>query len=77
MTLESVNSGLDRIVRGQALSEAARILAEARARRDAMTVREAALAAHVPGGPSIDELAALIQAQRDRARARAASTTAA
>ena len=44
----------------QAVADAGRILAEARARRDAMTVREAAEAAYTPGGPSVDDLARLI-----------------
>ncbi|OUC99340.1 hypothetical protein [Streptosporangium minutum] len=55
--------------RTDAITAAAQIWAEARARRDALPVREAALAAYVPGGPSVDELITLITAQRERARA--------
>lgn len=77
MTHASVNLSAVTVTRDDALTAAARIWAEARARRDALPAREAALAAYVPGGKSVDELTELIQAQRDRARAKLASSTAA
>ncbi|MGW0805246.1 hypothetical protein [Nonomuraea sp. NPDC002799] len=62
--------------RADAITEAARILAEARARRDALPARQAAIEAHVPGGPSVEELTQLIQQQRHRARMKATATAA-
>ncbi|WP_146615654.1 hypothetical protein [Nonomuraea aridisoli] len=50
--------------RAEALTAAGRILAQARARRDALSPEDAARAAYTPGGPSTDELAALIREQR-------------
>lgn len=54
----------------QAIAAAARVLGRARSRRDSMSPREAAEAAYTPGGPSVEELEALIV--RFRAEARAA-----
>ncbi|MEU5863465.1 MULTISPECIES: hypothetical protein [unclassified Nonomuraea] len=50
--------------RAQALAAAGRTLAQARARRDALSPEEAAHAAFTPGGLSIEELATLIRKQR-------------
>ena len=50
-----------------AIDEAAQILVDARAKRDALTPRQAAEAAHVPGRPSVDDLERLIRAQRAEA----------
>ncbi len=47
-----------------AVSEAGRILARARVRRDSLPVEQAAAEAYVPGGPSVDELADRIRALR-------------
>lgn len=58
-----------RAVYDQRISAAARILGRARAERDALPAREAAEAAYVPGGPSVDELEALILRQRAEALA--------
>lgn len=57
--------------RAEALAAAGRVLAEARARRDSLSPEEAARAAYVPGGRSVEELAAIIREQRRRAHARA------
>jgi len=46
------------------IAAAGRKWAEACARQAARTPREAAEAAHRPGGPSVDELEARIRAQR-------------
>lgn len=54
--------------RDQALSEAAQVLANARARRDSLSPIAAAREAYVPGGMSVDEIAALIRSQRAEAR---------
>ncbi|WP_433444517.1 hypothetical protein [Nonomuraea sp. CA-141351] len=56
--------------RAEALAAAGRVLAEARARRDALSPEDAARAAYVPGGRSVEELTAIIREQRRRARAR-------
>jgi hypothetical protein len=48
----------------EALDRAAQTYVDGHARQDARTPREAAEAAHVPGGPSIDELEARIRAAR-------------
>lgn len=48
-------------------TDAGRILAAARERRDSLTPREAAQAAHVPGGPTVDQLEAQIRADRRQA----------
>ena len=50
--------------RAEALTAAGRIFAQARARRDALSPEDAARAAYMPGGPSIEELVALIREQR-------------
>lgn len=47
-----------------AITNAGRVLAAARARRDALPARQAAVEAYEPGGPSVDELAASIEASR-------------
>lgn len=49
------------------------IVGRARHRRDSLPVEEAAAAAYIPGGPSVEEIADLIRSQRDRARARIAA----
>lgn len=46
------------------IAAVARIIADARARRDALPVAEAARAAHRAGGPSIPEIEKLITDQR-------------
>lgn len=56
----------------EAISEAGWVLAQGTARRDSLTPEEAARAAHVPGGPSVDELAARIRSQRARSKGDAA-----
>lgn len=53
----------------EAITAAARILGRARAKRDALTPEEAADRAFVPGGPSREEIAALIRQHRAEARA--------
>lgn len=53
----------------QAITAAARILGRGRARRDSLTPEEAAEEAFVPGGPSVEEIAALIRQHRAEARA--------
>lgn len=51
--------------REQHFDEAAQVLVDACARRDAMSPREAAEAAHSPGDPlSVDDLEQLIREQR-------------
>ena len=57
----------------QAISEAAQILADARAHRDALTPEQAAAEAYVPGGLPVDEIAALIRRHRAEARGRVAA----
>jgi hypothetical protein len=47
---------------------AGRILADARRVRDSLPPREAALLAYTPGGPSVDEIEALIIRHRQEAR---------
>lgn len=66
MTLPENEDGV--VTREEAMAAAGRVLAEARAQRDALPVREAALAAHVPGGPSVEDLVEVITAQRERAQ---------
>jgi len=61
------------VTRGEAIAEAARILAEIDAQAARMTVDEAARAAYVPGGPPVDELAARIRARRAQAAPRRAA----
>jgi hypothetical protein len=55
--------------RAEALAAAGRVLAEARVRRDSLSPEEAAQAAYVPGGRSVEELTAIVREQRRRARA--------
>lgn len=55
--------------RDEAIAAAGRALADAIARRDALPPRAAAEEAHVPGGPSIDELEQRIRARRAAQRA--------
>lgn len=52
------------MTRDQAITEAGRVFAEARAIRDALPPEQAALAAHVPGGPTVAEITSLIRRQR-------------
>ncbi|RCG27238.1 hypothetical protein DQ384_26330 [Sphaerisporangium album] len=61
----------------QAIASAGRILAAARQRRDSLPPEEAAREAYVPGGPSIEELTALIERHRAEARAAQGRTAAA
>lgn len=63
-----------RAVYDERIAAAARILGRARARRDALPARQAAEAAYVPGGPSVDELEALILRHRAEAAAQANDT---
>jgi hypothetical protein len=49
------------------IADAGRILAAARERRDSLTPRDAALAAHVPGGPSVADLEHAITTARQAA----------
>lgn len=51
----------------EAITAAARILGRARARRDSLTPEEAADEAWTPGGPSREEIAALIRQHRAEA----------
>lgn len=60
----------------EAIKRAAIILGRARSLRDSLPVDEAARAAYIPGGPSVEEIAELIRAQRERARARLAEARA-
>lgn len=53
----------------EARAAAARALRAGRAARDAMTPRDAAEAAHTPGGLSVDALEVLIRRHRAEARA--------
>lgn len=48
----------------QAIDAAAQVLADVRARMAALTPRQAAEEAYVPGGPSVDDLEAKIQELR-------------
>ena len=48
----------------EAIRNAGRVLAEARAIRDSLTPREAAEQAHEPGGPSVDEIEDRIREMR-------------
>ena len=59
------------VTRADAIRDAARILAETDAQVARMTPDEVARLAYVPGGPSVDELAARIRARRAEARAAA------
>lgn len=53
-----------RRTRAEAIRACARILAAAHAHMATLTAEEAALEAHVPGGPSVEELAAKIRKLR-------------
>lgn len=53
----------------EACAAAAAAWRAGRVARDSMSPRDAALAAHRPGGPSVDELEALIIRHRQEARA--------
>jgi hypothetical protein len=64
------------IPREVAMRRAGRILAAARAERDAMTPEDAARAAYSPGGPPVEEIAALIRQHRAEARAQNAARAA-
>lgn len=66
MAHDTVNSTV--MAADEAFDVAARIFAAARARRDSLPARQAALEAHVPGGLSVEELMVLITQQRERAR---------
>ena len=48
----------------EAITRAAACVAEGRRIRDSLSVQEAAKRAHQAGGPSIEELEAMIRAQR-------------
>lgn len=52
--------------REEAIEAAGRVWAAACARQAALTPREAAQEAYVPGGPSVDELEARIRARREQ-----------
>jgi hypothetical protein len=54
------------ITREECIAGAGRALAAGRARRDALSPLEAAREAYLPGGPSVEELAARIRAQRNQ-----------
>lgn len=47
------------------IAAAGQALAAARARRDSLTPEQAAAEAHVPGGPTVEELTERIRAQRE------------
>lgn len=51
------------------ITAAAQLFAAARARRDSLSPEEAARQAYVPGGPSVEEIAALIRELRGEQRA--------
>ncbi|WP_157936905.1 hypothetical protein [Geodermatophilus chilensis] len=53
--------------RSEALAAAGRAWAAACARQAALSPREAAKEAYVPGGPSVDELEERIRRRRERA----------
>jgi hypothetical protein len=50
--------------RGEAIQAAGQAIAAGRAMRDSLSPRAAAEAAWTPSGPSLDELEAMIRAQR-------------
>ena len=54
------------------IAGAAQALQAARARREALTPRDAAREAYLPGGPSVAELETQIRRHREEARERAA-----
>ncbi|MGW4663250.1 hypothetical protein [Streptosporangium sandarakinum] len=66
-------TGEQQAIYDQACAGAAFVMARARRRRDSLPVEAAAREAYIPGGPSVEELADLIRAQRERARARLAT----
>lgn len=55
------------VTRADAIRDAARILAETDAQVARLTPDEVARLAYVPGGPSVEELAARIRARRAQA----------
>jgi hypothetical protein len=55
--------------RAEAVAAFGRTLRQARTIRDSLPPREAALLAYTPGGPSVDDLEALIRRHRAEARA--------
>lgn len=57
----------------EAIAAAAQVLVDARARIAALTPRQAATAAYVPGGPSVDELEAKVLRLRAETRAQLAA----
>ncbi|MFC6081077.1 hypothetical protein [Sphaerisporangium aureirubrum] len=57
----------------EAMTRAGLILSAARARRDSLPADEAAREAYVPGGPSVEEITALIEKHRAEARANLAA----
>jgi hypothetical protein len=61
----------------EACAAAGAALRAGRIARDSMSPRDAALAAHRPGGPSVDEIEALIRQHRAEARAALAAQRAA
>ena len=64
MTVPPSPQQAPRPTRNQACARAGSLLAEAVARRDALTPEAAARLAHTPTGPSIPELEARIRARR-------------
>lgn len=54
--------------RAQAVAAFGRTLRQARTIRDSLPPREAARLAYTPGGPSVDEIEALIRQHRAEAR---------
>lgn len=55
------------LTKEHAARQAVEVIARAAAKADLLPVREAAEAAHYPGGPSVEELEARITARRERA----------
>ena len=66
-------SAQQRAIYDRACTECALIVARARARRDSLSIEDAARAAYIPGGPSVEEIAAIIRAHREDARAELAA----
>ncbi|WP_067470086.1 hypothetical protein [Actinomadura macra] len=63
------------VTRQEAMRAAAQVLVNARARIALMTPEEAARAAYIPGGPSLEELAAKVRHLREQARSAARKET--
>lgn len=61
------------MTRDEATTVAARMLAEMRARRDALSPEDAAREAHRPGGMPLEQRITLIQQQRYEARQQGAA----